>query len=244
MEILGKKILITGAAKRVGRAIALHLAGLGAELILHYHRSVREAQTLVKQCERLGAVRPCLLRADLNRPAQVLRLADQAWKQGPIDVLINNASAFYPTPPGSIRPQDAEELYRINTLAPMLLMDRLGTRMKRRKRGLILNIADYNYLRPAPAYLAYGASKAALVALNQAYARALAPGVRVNAILPGTVLWPEDFPQASKKKVLKKSLLKKNGKPDDVSRAVEYLLRDGEYCTGTLLNIDGGASLA
>jgi NAD(P)-dependent dehydrogenase (short-subunit alcohol dehydrogenase family) len=244
MEIVGKKILITGAAKRIGRALALHLASLGAKVILHYHQSEKEAKALQKTIYQKYGQKPALLQADLSRSDEVLHLAAQTWSEcGPIDVLINNASAFYPTSLGSIYPKDWEILSAVNAMAPMILMDRIGIRMKKRGKGKIINIADSNTMKSPQAFIPYNASKAALISISQGYARALAPQVQVNTILPGPILWPPHYKAASKKKVLKKTLLKKIGKPDDIAKLIEFLIRDGDYMVGSLLNVDGGVSI-
>jgi len=244
MEISGKKILITGAAKRIGRALAVHLAAQGAELILHYHHSEKEAKSLKKDLGKSSKKTPILIQADLGKAEEVLRLADQVWDDfGPIDVLINNASVFFPTVLGSAQALDWDRLLSVNAMAPMFLMDRLGTRMKKRGKGKIVNIADSNTMKAAAAYLPYSASKAALLSLSQGYARALAPQVQVNAILPGPILWPANYNPALKKKVLEKTLLKKIGNTDDIVQAVEFLIR-GENMAGTLLNVDGGVSIS
>jgi Dehydrogenases with different specificities (related to short-chain alcohol dehydrogenases) len=244
MEILGSKILITGAAKRIGRAIALALAEQGAQVLLHYHRSGPEARALQKQIRKDFNYEAPLLRADLRQPAQVFRLAEAAWKAfGSLDVLINNASTFFPVAVGRITPKDWHEAVSVNAEAPLYLMDRLGPRMQERRRGKIINIGDWNYLRPASRFLSYCAAKAALLSLSQAYAKALAPQVQVNAILPGAILWPPDAMKIPKRKVLERTLVKRQGSPQDIVKTVEFLIRDGDYLTGSFITVDGGASL-
>lgn len=244
MKLAGKKILITGAALRIGKEIATHLAAKGARVLIHYHRSEAAAERLAQQLQKKFGVKAGLLQADLSRAEEVLALAEAAWKKfGPIDGLVNNASTFYPTSVGKQDAAEWEGLFSINALAPFLLCDRLGSRMKRRGHGKIVNIADWNFLKPNARFIPYSASKAALVSVSQGYARTLAPQVQVHSILPGPILWPSYSETAVQKKVVAKTLAKRMGDPQDIARSVEFLLESSGFMTGTLLHVDGGASL-
>lgn len=244
LKLAGKKILITGAALRIGKEIATHLAAKGARVLIHYHRSEAEAERLSQQLQKKYGIKPGLLSADLSQADQVLALAETAWKKfGPIDALVNNASTFYSTSVGRQSAAEWEGLFSVNTLAPFLLCDRLGSRMKRRGQGKIVNIADWNFLKPNARFIPYSASKAALLSVSQGYARALAPQVQVHSILPGPILWPSYSDTVVQKKVVAKTLVKKMGDPKDIAKSVEFLLESSTFMTGTLLHVDGGASL-
>ncbi|HCU25074.1 MAG TPA: hypothetical protein DF383_08655 [Deltaproteobacteria bacterium] len=243
MRLKGCTVLITGAAKRVGRAIALTLAAEGAALFIHYHRSVQEAQALKKQIQKRWKGRVEILSADLSRTEAVQELAASAWKLGKVDVLINNASTFYPTPLGQVREREWEDLFNVNARAPFFLSETLGLKMKKRGRGKIINIADWAALRPYTRYVPYCASKAALVAVSQGLAKSLAPQVQVNTILPGPVMWPEDLGPEVKKSVIRQTPLQRIGSPQDIAGAVKFLIESGDFMTGSLLHVDGGRSI-
>ncbi len=176
MKISGKIIFITGAAKRVGRAIALDLASRGADLIIHFHRSLREAKNLQAQIEKTWGMRVDLIRGDLGKVSELKKIARRAWQiRGGVDVLINNASTFYPTPLGKVRESEWEDLFNVNARAPFFLSEAIGLKMKSRGEGKIIYIADWAALHPYSRYIPYCASKASLVAVGQGMARALAP---------------------------------------------------------------------
>ncbi|MCE9625033.1 MAG: SDR family oxidoreductase [Deltaproteobacteria bacterium] len=244
MEITGKKILITGAAKRIGREIALHLADRGAHVVLHFHRSRKDAVLLQKEIHSRHRYSPPMLSADLSKPKEVLKLAKLAWeKYGPLDGLVNNASTFFPNKIGAGSEAEWAGLFSVNAQAPFLLMDRIGPKMKKRGCGKIINIADWAFLKPAANYLLYTASKAALVSLNQGFARALAPEVQVNAVLPGPILWPTDLNPKIKNSVIEKTLLKRMGSPRDIALAVAFFIEGADFQTGNLMPVEGGAAL-
>ncbi len=245
MQIRGKMIFITGAAKRVGRAIALRLAGEGAVLLLHYHRSEKEAHSLQAEIRRKYKTKAFLLQGDLSRVADLKRISEEAWSQPRrVDVLVNNASTFYSTPLGRTTEKNWEDLFNVNARAPYFLCESLGLKMKRRGNGKIINIADWAALRPYTQYVPYCASKAALVAISQGMAKSLAPQVQVNTILPGPVLWPKELGEQVKRQVIKKTPLAKIGSPEDIANAVKYLIEGSDFMTGSLLHVDGGRSIA
>ena len=244
MKIAGSVVLITGGVKRIGRVISLQLASRGATLILHFHRSQKEATVLKKQIEKKFRTKVHLLRGDLREFSQVRRLAEQAWKiTKRLDVLINNASTFFPTSLGEVSEAQWEDLFQVNARAPFFLSEYLGKKMKDRGKGKIINIADFYATRPSSNFIPYCASKASLLAITQGMAKALAPEVQVNAILPGPILWPEGVGEKGKKDIIQKTPLGRIGKPEDIAGAVRYLIEDADYVTGSQLMIDGGRNI-
>lgn len=245
MRLKGCTVLITGAAKRVGRVIALTLAEAGADLLIHYNRSDKDALALQKLIRKKYKRTAGLLRADLSKFSELRRLANQAWQfRNKVDVLINNASTFYPTPLGKVREEQWEDLFHVNARAPFFLSETLGLKMKRRGKGKIVNIADWAALQPYTQYVPYCASKAALVAISQGMARSLAPQVQINTILPGPVMWPQDLGPAVKKSVIHGTPLKRIGTPQDIANTAKFLIEGSDFMTGALVHVDGGRHIA
>jgi pteridine reductase len=238
-----KVVLVTGAARRVGAAIARKLHAAGAQLVLHYHRSAGEAQALAAE---LNAVRPASatpLGGDLLDLKVLASLVEATIaRHGHLDILINNASTFYPTPVGTITPAHWDDLMGTNLRAPLLLSQAAAPHLKARA-GMILNIADIHGQRPLRHHTVYSAAKAGLIMLTQSLARELAPDVRVNAIAPGPVEFPEQgLTDAMKQAIIDKTLLKRRGSPEDVARAALFFASDAPYITGQILAVDGGRS--
>jgi pteridine reductase len=245
MRIEGCVVFITGAAKRVGRALALDLASRGARLVLHFNRSRREVAALKRHMEKKWGTAVHLVQGDLSRFAELKRVGKEAWRVGgPIDVLVNNASTFYPTPLGKVREAQWEDLFNVNARAPFFLSESIGLRMKRRGRGKIINIADWAALHPHGKYVPYCASKAALVAIGQGMARSLAPEVQINTILPGPILWPEGMSEKAKRAILSQTPLQRIGAPEDVAAAVRFFIEGNDYMTGSQLHVDGGRHIS
>ncbi|MBI2335248.1 MAG: SDR family oxidoreductase [Deltaproteobacteria bacterium] len=243
MQLKGVRVLITGAGRRVGKVLALTLAQSGARLVVHYHRSRHEAQMLRKQILAQGG-EVVLVQGDLSKEASLQLLAQKAWQAfGGLDVLINNASNFYPTPLGKTKFSEWDDLFAVNARAPYFLSQSLGLKMKKRGRGKIINIADWAALRPYTGYIPYCAAKAALVGLSQGLAKSLAPEVQVNTVLPGPVMWPADLGSKVKKEVLAKTPLKCIGRPEDIANTVKFLIEGTDYMTGALVHVDGGRSI-
>ncbi len=239
MEIQGKTALITGCAKRIGRALALGLAAEGMNLILHYHHSRGEAKQTLKMVERLG-VKAYLLQADLGKFSELRRFTRQALDKRKIHLLINNASVFYPTPLGKVREKDWDSFFNLHAKAPFFLSQEIGLAMRRQKEGKIINILDWIAFRPRTDFIPYCASKAALSSLTEGLAKALAPHVQVNAIAPGPIL-PASFSTAEKnRKVIQRTPLKRFGDPADIVEAVRFLVKSTDFVTGTVLPVDGG----
>jgi NAD(P)-dependent dehydrogenase (short-subunit alcohol dehydrogenase family) len=248
MQLRGQYALITGAARRLGREIAETLAGRGAYVVCHYHRSGAEARALCGRIERAGG-RALAVAADFARPAglaaRIRRFAAQVLGKVPrIDILVNNAADFYPTPLGRVREADWDHFMALNLKAPFFLAQEFGLRMFKRKRGVIVNLADWTALKPHPRYLPYAVSKAGLVALTAGLARALAPHVRVNGIAPGPILKARGMSAAQARAVARGTLLKRFGRPEDIARAVRFLCEDNDYITGAMIPVEGGALIA
>jgi pteridine reductase len=241
--LAGKVVLITGGARRVGAMIARKLHAAGAAVVIHYHRSVAEAQALAGE---LNAIRPSSatpLGGDLL-DLKVLEslVAATIARHGHLDVLINNASTFYPTPVGEITEAQWNDLIGTNLKAPLFLSQAAAPHLKARE-GLILNIADIHGMRPLRHHTVYSPAKAGLIMLTQALARELAPQVRVNAIAPGPVEFPETgLTDEMKQAIINKTLLKRRGSPEDIARAALYFASEAPYVTGQVLAVDGGRS--
>jgi len=240
-----KAVLITGAARRVGAEIARTLHAEGANLALHYRSAAAEAQALVAE---FNAARPgsaLAFQADLLETDHLARLvADVAEHFGRLDALVNNASSFFATPIGSIGEREWDDLLGTNLKAPLFLAQAAATHLAV-ARGAIVNITDIHAERPLKNYALYCTAKAGLAGLTRALALELAPHVRVNAIAPGPILWPENgaFDAAAQANVISRTLLKRGGDPADIARTVRFLLADAPYVTGQILAVDGGRSV-
>jgi pteridine reductase len=239
----GKVALITGGAKRVGAAIGRLLHASGASLMIHYRSSAGEARALQ---DELNAIRPdsvALIQADLLDVGGLPSLVNQTVATfGGLDVLVNNASSFYPTPVGTITMKDWDNLMGSNLIAPMFLSQAAAPELKKR-RGCIVNIADIHAERPMKSYVVYSVAKAGVVGLTKSLARELGPLVRVNAVAPGPIMWPEDdpnFDEVSRQRIVSHTILKTAGGPDDIARAVRFFAIDAPYVTGQVLAVDGG----
>lgn len=242
MNLQNRPALVTGAAVRVGRAIALGLARAGARVIVHYHRSEGEAEELVREI-RAGGGEADAISADLSRHDEVVRLSEEAERPfGPIDILVNNASIFPEQPLKEVDEELWERTLAINLKAPFFLTQRLGGRMKERGRGVIVNLGDLAGIQSWKSYAAHSVSKAGLLHFTRVAARALGPEVRVNAIAPGTVLPPENFPEEEVRALARRTPLQRNGSPEDVVGAVLYLVQ-ADFVTGETIVLDGGRLL-
>jgi len=237
MELDGKIALVTGAARRIGKAIAAGLAEAGADIALHYRTSSSEAEAAAEQIANLGR-RVELFQADLTRPEQIDGLFAQIGEKfGKVDVLVNNAGTCRRTPISRLTAEQWDTQFAVNARAPALCIARAVPLMS--AGGAIINIADVSAQSPWAGYPAYCASKAALVALTKSTAKALAPKIRVNAVSPGAILWADDMPDHQKAKVLDHVPMKRAGSAEDVAAAVVFLARQ-DYITGQELRVDGG----
>ena len=240
----GKVALITGAARRIGATIASRLHAEGVNVAIHYRGSAKEADALVAALNALRADSAAAFQADLNDiaalPALVAAVAN--WR-GRIDVLVNNASSFYPTPPGEITAADWDDLVGSNLKAPLFLSQAALGEL-RKSRGVIINMIDIHAQRPLKNHTVYGPAKAGLAMLTRSLAKDLAPDIRVNGIAPGAILWPEDeMTDATKQSILDQVPLGRPGDPEDIAGCVLYLVRDAAYVTGQIIAVDGGRSV-
>lgn len=242
--LAGRTVLITGAARRIGAAIARMLHGQGANIIVHYRNSSGPATELQTALTSVRSESAVSLQADLLDSANCADLIDRAAAAfGGLDVLINNASSFYPTPLGRITDETWNDLVGSNLKAPLFLSQAAAVHLRQRG-GQIINMVDIHARRPLADHPVYCAAKAGLAMLTRSLARDLAPEVRVNGIAPGAILWPEEgMDAAAKKETLRQVPLARCGAPEDIARCVLYLIRDADYVTGQIIAIDGGRSL-
>lgn len=242
--LAGHCILVTGGAKRLGAAMARRFQAAGANLVVHYHRSRPAADSLVAELNAARAGSAIAACADLNDVQRLPDLVSVALdRYDRLDVLVNNASTFYPTPVGTITAAQFDDLVGSNLRAPLFLSQAAAEAL-RHSCGLIVNMVDIHGRRPLKQHPVYSAAKAGLVMLTKSLARELGPEVRVNGIAPGPVLWPErDLDPALKDEIIARTALKRSGSPDDVARAALYLATEAPYVTGQVITVDGGRSL-
>ena len=242
--LAGKAVLVTGSARRVGAVIVRALHACGANVVIHNRTSVSEAEELraALEAERTGSA--VTLRADLSDVAAIAQLVDRATGAfGRLDVLVNNASTFFPTPVGKITESHWQDLVGSNLKAPLFLSQAAAPHL-RATRGLILNLVDIHGLRPLKRHTVYSVAKAGLVMLTRSLARELGPEIRVNAIAPGPVLWPENEVDAGlKAEIIERTALKRAGSPEDVAQAAVFFACHAPYVTGQILAVDGGRSI-
>ncbi len=239
MELAGRVALVTGAGRRLGRAIALALAGRGMEIAIHYHRSAREAEVTEHAVRERGR-RALRFPADLTDAAAARALPGRvAAEFGRLDVLINSAGIMIPAPVEETTPELWDRMMDLNLRAAFFTVQG-AVPWLRPARGKVVNLADVGGLEPWPRYAAYCVSKAGVEMLTRVLARALAPEITVNAVAPGAVLPPDEWDQASRDHLARTTPLQRLGSPDDVTAAILYLLEGGDYVTGTTLVVDGG----
>ena len=239
-------VLITGAARRIGAAIARRVHAEGYDVALHYRGSAGDMQSLVAELEAARAGSTLMLQADLAVFDRLPELvAKTVGHYGRLDALVNNASAFYPTPAGSATPAQWEELFGVNARAPFFLAQAAAPHL-RAARGAIVNIADIYADKPRADLAVYAASKAALLAVSRGLAVSLAPAVRVNAVSPGAILWPDGgIDTDMQANLLAQTPLGHVGDPSDIAGTVAWLLGDAAaYVTGQVIHVDGGRAIA
>ena len=246
-EALNQKVvLITGGAKRVGAAICRELHACGAQIMIHYKTSTTEARALQAELNLQRANSVAIIQGDLLNMAVLPSLIQETVKHfGKLDVLINNASSYYATEIGAITEDNWQDLVGSNLKAPMFLAQAAAAEL-RKNHGCIVNITDMHIERPKKGYVVYSVAKAGLVTLTKSLAHELSPEVRVNAVAPGPVQWPENNPQFDevyRQRVISQTLLKKIGEPKDIAKAVKFLVADAPFITGHVLAVDGGRSL-
>jgi pteridine reductase len=244
-SLSGKVVLITGGAKRVGAAIARRLHREGANLMLHYRGSEREAKALRAELVAERADSVALVQADLlDTPGLPEIVRNTVGRFDRLDALVNNASTFFPTPVGEMTPANWESVIGTNLRAPLFLSQAAAPHLKK-VGGAIVNITDIHAERPLKSYVIYSVAKTGLVGLTRSLARELGPEVRVNGVAPGAIVWPEDgsWDDLARQRVVSHTLLKRTGEPDDIARAVYYLIAEAPYVTGQIVSVDGGRSI-
>jgi pteridine reductase len=237
--------LITGAGRRVGAVTARTLHAAGYDLALHYRRSADDARALADELERQRGGSTLLLQAELaDLPALPAMIEQLLAHFGRLDALVNNASAFFPTPLGTATPQQWNELFASNAQAPFFL-SQAATPALRKSHGGIINMIDIYAERPLAAHPLYCMAKAALAAMTRSLALDLGPEIRVNGVAPGAVMWPSDGkPYDDQQALLARTPLQRAGTPDDVAGTVLWLLRDAPFVTGQIVRVDGGRTLS
>jgi pteridine reductase len=239
-----KTAIVTGGANRIGAAISRELHDMGMDVVIHFNTSTTAANTLVQE---LNAARPDsahLLQSDLRESAASRAIIEQVYAINErIDVLINNASVFYPTSFYEFTTGDWDELINVNLKVPLFLAQAAAPYLAR-TRGSIINLADIYADHPLENHVIYNISKAGLIMLTKSLAKELGPDVRVNAVSPGAILWRDNINENDKKVILAKTVLKQQGRAKDISNAVRYLIDYADYTTGQVLIIDGGRTLS
>lgn len=242
--LAGRWALVTGAAKRIGAAIARKLHEAGANIAIHYFSSAEAADVLAAELDerRRGSV--LTAGADLRDIAALERMLRSVLERaGRLDVLVNNASNFYPTPIGSITDEQWHDLVDSNLKAPLFLAQAALPALRAAK-GTIVNIVDVHAQRPLRDHPVYGAAKAGLAMLTRSLARDLGPDIRVNGVAPGAILWPEiGISEELRRSIVRQTALKRAGDPEDIASAVLFLVRDAPYVTGEIIAVDGGRSV-
>jgi pteridine reductase len=244
-SVAGKTVLITGGARRVGASIARTLHGAGANLAIHYRKSATDARALAAELNAARGDSAAIVQGDLLDVEQLPALVEFATHTfGGLDVLINNASTFYPTKIGEVTPAAWNDLLGTNLKAPLFLAQ-AATAALRKSHGLIINIVDIHGTRPLRDYTVYCVAKAGLHMLTRSLAKELGPEIRVNGISPGPVLWPENQGDpGARAKIIQRTILKRMGSPEDIARTALFFAAQAPFVTGQILAVDGGRSVA
>jgi pteridine reductase len=240
----GRWALVTGAAKRIGAVIASTLHDAGANVAIHYHRSAAEAEQLAGELNERRPNSAVTVSADVLDIAALEQMAKEVLRRtGRLDVLVNNASNFYPTPLGSVTAEQWHDLVGSNLKAPLFLSQAVLPAL-RTARGVIINIVDVHSQRPLRDHPVYGAAKAGLAMLTRSLAKDLGPHIRVNGVSPGAILWPDEgMSDQLRAAIIRQTALKRSGEPEDIASAVLFLVRDAPYITGQIIAVDGGRSV-
>ena len=243
-SLAGRTVLITGAAKRIGAALARGFHAAGANVAIHYHRSASEAERLrdeLNTSRKNSAIATSANLLDLAQLPDIVERTVAAF--GRLDVLINNASSFYPTPVGTISPEQWQDLMGTNLKAPLFLSQAAAPFLKR-ANGSIINMIDIHAQRPLRNHPVYSTAKAGLAMLTKSLARELGPEIRVNGIAPGPILWPEGgIDRELEEEIISKTVLKRRGSPEDIVRTALFLAAEATYVTGQILAVDGGRGI-
>ena len=243
-NLINKVALVTGSARRIGATTVRALHADGANIVVHYRNSSQDAEILCVELNQLRKNSCITLQGDLSQIETLPKMiATVMSKMGRLDILVNNASSFYPTPMGGITEKDWDNLIGSNLKAPLFLSQAAMPFLKASK-GCIVNIVDVHGFRPMKNYPVYSVAKAGLLMLTQSLARELGPDVRVNGVAPGAILWPEmESNQSDQQQLLAKTALKREGTPEDIAKTVLFLVRDATYITGQVIPVDGGRML-
>ena len=247
-KLAGKVALVTGSARRIGAVTVRLLHQHGATVIVHYRSSADDAFELCDELNRIRANSCFLQQAELSDVSALKKMVDGVIKQaGRLDILINNASSFFPTPLGEISEVDWDNLMGSNLKAPLFLSQAAAPELIINK-GCIVNMVDIHSVRPLKNHPVYSAAKAGLAMLTQSLAKELGPDVRVNGVSPGAILWPEADGEgaevdAEHQALLDKTALKREGTPDDIAKTILFLISDADYITGHIIPVDGGRLL-
>jgi len=244
LNLDGKWALVTGAAKRIGAVIARTLHDAGANVAIHYYSSAEAADALVAELEAQRPKSAFAVSADVRDVKALERMArDVVARAGRLDVLVNNASNFYPTRLGTVTEEQWDDLVGSNLKAPLFLTQAVLPAL-RATRGVIVNIVDVHAQRPLRDHPVYGAAKAGLAMLTRSLAKDLGPDIRVNGVSPGAILWPDlGMSDPLRAGIIKQTALKRSGEPEDIAAAVLFLVRDAPYVTGQIIAVDGGRSV-
>jgi len=238
-----KVALITGAAHRIGATTARLLHQNGMNIVLHYRGSREQAQAVQKELNDIRENSVILIQADLhitNGLPALIEESAKAW--GRLDVLINNASSFYPSPIGKATEEQWDDLIGSNLKAPFFLAQAAAPYLKKHN-GCIINIVDIHAERPLKTFPIYSMAKAGLAMMTKSLACELGPDIRVNGVAPGAILWPENLDEVAKQRIVSRTFLKRQGEPNDISKTILYLIKDADYVTGQIIAVDGGRSL-
>lgn len=238
-----RTVLVTGAAHRVGAAIVNRLHANGARVALHYRSSYQSAKQIADNLNAKRSDSVVLIKADLKDENSYLPMVDEVLDRfGRLDLLVNNASSFYPTPIGDVSLQQWDDLMASNLKAPFFLSQAAAEHLQK-VNGSIINIVDIHADKPLKGHPVYCMAKAGLVMMTKSLAKELGPEIRVNAVAPGAILWPDGMELEVKDEILARTALKRKGDPEDIAKTVLFLARDASYMTGQVLAVDGGRSL-
>ncbi len=244
-EIIETKVaLITGGAKRIGAATTKELHQVGYNVVIHCRLSRQSADDLASDLNSIRENSAQVIQGDLNNETIYDSLIDQSYQfWNRLDVLVNNASSFYPTPIGTITLDDWDNLINSNMRAPLFLAQAAAPHLKH-SQGCIINMIDVHAQRPMKDHPVYCAAKAGLQMITLSLAKDLGPEIRVNGVAPGAILWPEnDMPEHTKNLILERTSLKRQGQPIDIAKTIVFLAKDADYITGQIIAVDGGRSL-
>ncbi len=246
MNLAGTVALVTGGAKRVGRAIVLELARAGCDVAIHGRDPAKPARQLIELVRDLGR-RAVAVPGDLSEPRDWPTIVRQTVDDlGRLDILVNNASQFLTPTPDTVdefAPKLWEQVLRVNVVAPMALAHHGRPHLEAHGHGRIVNLCDISADRPWPDHLAYCSSKAALVALTKGLARALAPAIQVNGVAPGIAVFPESYSEQQRESLVAQVPLRRAGTAEEVARLVRFMVESGDYMTGEIVHLDGGRSV-